>query len=385
MNHRPHSLIRPPTPHQEHLLAAALLPPEQAAAAWARWQQEVDLVADPVDGESFRLLPLVYHNLHAALPDAPHMARLKGIHRRAWVENQTHLHAGGVITAALQAEGLSTLLFKATALCLGTYPNPGLRPLGEFDLLVPAAQAQQASDLIIAQGWQPVDPPGRACRAEFFTVRHAQRFSHPAGHRLALHWRSLPHILDPALDQPGWDAAHPLPLHSLSVPALAPTDLLLQVCVDREGGSSAPQACWAADAMMILQRHAQTLEWSRLVRRAAALQVGQSLAAALAYLCQTFAAEIPPATLAALTALPVTAAERRRLKAQAGQHPGLGKLARLWQHYQEVGARQNPRARGAGGFLHYLMVYANRGSVGELLPWAAGKLARQLFTRRRPT
>lgn len=86
-----------PTRHQELLLTAALAAPDAAHRAWLDWNRDIDLIDDTIDLGSYRLLPLVYTNIQPLDNDLPHIGRLKGLHRRAWVETQLHLRAGANI------------------------------------------------------------------------------------------------------------------------------------------------------------------------------------------------------------------------------------------------------------------------------------------------
>jgi hypothetical protein len=66
-----------PTPVQTLLLRAALARDDGAVTAWQEWKAAADL--DHPDLGTIRMLPLVYRNLVARLPDDPLMGICKGI------------------------------------------------------------------------------------------------------------------------------------------------------------------------------------------------------------------------------------------------------------------------------------------------------------------
>ena len=200
-----------PTPAQEHLLRAALLRGPAALAAWEAWSAQTDL--DSLDAASFRLLPLLYVNLQAEgaerakraaqgagvevrvlrqaqdaqdageaqdvqeARDRQSLKKLKGIYRYHWSGNQVLFHDAAAVLDRLQAAGVQTLLLMGPALATLYYPNPGLRPVDEFDVLVPLSQAARAAEVLAEAGWQPL----LAAPAERL---HARLLLHPAGARL---------------------------------------------------------------------------------------------------------------------------------------------------------------------------------------------------------
>lgn len=70
-----------PSPLQEQVLRAALLPGEAGAAAWGRLRPELD-IDDLWDSEIYRMLPLVQRNLQGLGLDDPDLPRMRGLARR---------------------------------------------------------------------------------------------------------------------------------------------------------------------------------------------------------------------------------------------------------------------------------------------------------------
>jgi hypothetical protein len=199
-----------PTAQQELLLRAALLPGAAAQAAWQQWRTEVDVEEDHLDLGSFRLLPLVYHNLHKQGIDDPLMGRLKGMHRRAWVMNQLQFQACTQVLQSFHAAGIATLVLKGAALLCRYYPDQGVRPMGDFDVLVPKRQVVQAIEVLDQLGWQPVGHPREGLTPDYFAIRHAQGFANPTGRQLDLHW----HVLVTSLSARTAACSYPQPSHT---------------------------------------------------------------------------------------------------------------------------------------------------------------------------
>src|SRR3990172_6475884 len=104
-----------PTRAQELLLRAALLQGEPARHAWQHWRMQVNLEQE-WDAGTYRLLPLVYHNLRALGVDDPLMSKLRGIYRREWYKNQMLFHTIAEVLRLFHAAGIETMILKGSAL-----------------------------------------------------------------------------------------------------------------------------------------------------------------------------------------------------------------------------------------------------------------------------
>jgi hypothetical protein len=110
-----------PNPAQRLLLEAALLPGERALAAYRRWRAVVDL--DDIDPGSYRLLPLLAHNL-AGAADAG-LGRARGVLRHTWSRNLTLLASAAGIVTALEDAGIPVMILKGGALAVRCYASLG--------------------------------------------------------------------------------------------------------------------------------------------------------------------------------------------------------------------------------------------------------------------
>ena len=296
-----------PAPTQEHLLRAALLRGPAAVRAWETWSAQTALEA--LDTGSFRLLPLLYENLHAEGVAAPSMDKLKGIYRYHWSKNQVLFHQVAGVLDRLHAAGLQTLVLKGAALATLYYPNPGLRPMGDFDVLVPLHQAAAAAEVLAGAGWAPLlERPLRAFTPAYFSIRPGHGFRNAARQECDLHWHVFFQACWPEADAPFWQAARPLAFRGRATLALNPADQLLHLCTHCTLWNPVPSIRWVADAVWLLR--AVSVEWDRLVAQARTLGLSLHALETLAYLRGQFEAPVPEAVLAQLRAAPVSNLER---------------------------------------------------------------------------
>jgi len=142
--------IRGDAPYYDHLAGVA-----NPQTNWA---------ALPAQAESQGLAPLLYTHLHRAGVSLPPEVKqqLQGLylrHRRA-AQIRTALLAE--ILSAYQAAGIEVLVLKGAALAYLIYPEAGLRPMGDIDLLVKQAQIYEAQGLLAEMGFGvPLTRPDR--------------------------------------------------------------------------------------------------------------------------------------------------------------------------------------------------------------------------------
>ena len=111
-------------------------------------------------------------------------------------------------------------------------------------------------------------------------------------------------------DAPFWAASQPFALSGREYQTLCPTDMLLHVCFHGARWNVTPPLRWIADAMMILSRAGEEIDWLRLLELARERRLSLMLRETLGYLHRTFAAPVPPFVLATLGVTPVSRGER---------------------------------------------------------------------------
>jgi GT2 family glycosyltransferase len=312
-----------PDPLAEGLLRAAILPPDDAAAAWAAIRSQL-VLDDLWDPEVHRLLPLVHANLRDVVVDDPDLPRLKGLHRRTWYENQLALHHVRPALDELHGAGITVLFLKGAPLALQHYGDLGLRPMADIDILVPWDEAARALDVLEHAGW--VDTGGRS-RAQLFQRYHGSGLEHPDGGQLDVHWHLGTPLLLPdderASNDDFWAAAVPFvaPAHGIDALTLCPTDMLLHVIAHGLWAGSASTVRWVADARVVIGA-GDAIDWPRLVDQATRRRIAPLVGDALRYLAEVVDAPVPAQVVDELRASQTTRRERGLLRALAGSSSG---------------------------------------------------------------
>lgn len=331
-----------PTPDQELVLRAALSEGEPAREAWNRWADASDIGRpDPV---VVQLLPLVYRNLVDQGMEDPRLARLKPLYALTWASNQKTFEVLARTLALLDGEGVETLVFKGAALVPLHYRDPGVRGMGDFDLLVHPDRIPRATDALLGAGWKTF-----YWRPDLFEARfeHALPFVDGDGFSVDLHAHLLMACCGPGDDDPFWDASREAKIAGRPAHTLCPTDHLVHACVHGLNWVRIPPLRWITDAVTIV-RTADRIDWNRVEALARELEVARPLAAALRYLERNQGVPVPDETIRRIERIPVSWLDRRRFDA--------------WE--------RNPRGRPLHRFVHHYAMFRrgvrDRSVVGRL-------------------
>lgn len=301
-------------PFHERFLRVGLLPAAQAIPEWVALREDVELDAlwDP---DALRLLPLVYRTLADAGTEDPNLVRLKGVVRRAWYDNQVLFHRVRTALRALDEHDVPALLLKGTPLALECYPEVGLRPMVDVDLLVQPHDAGRALDALADAGWSPYHPVDNAeARPLGEQMVHQVACTDGNGSHIDLHWRFVPWVArdgsgqDPEL----WERARPIDIAGERAAAPSREDLLLLVILHafRAGWATVPR--WAADAVFLLRASADEFDWDHFVTRVVDGHLALPARDGLEYVWREFAAPVPTDALVELARAPAGRLERHR-------------------------------------------------------------------------
>jgi hypothetical protein len=358
-----------PTHHQELLLQAALLQGKRSFESWAEWESSAGV--DHLDEGSYRMLPLLYWNLHAQGIDHPLMNRLKGVHRRAWYENQILFHEMAPILEGFHKAGIRTMLLKGAALALRHYENQGLRPMRDIDILVPEEQAAPAIQLLKESKWVPITPVPAAFSESFQCYRHSIAFENASGRQMDLHWHVLYWCRRRGADREFWEDSVPMKFQDLPVRSLNPTDQFLHVCVHGIEWNDIPPMRWVADAMTIL-RTSRDIDWDRFVQQTRKRRLALPLKDALNYLHAVFDAPIPQAVLTALREMRISRDDfldyERIINPLKLQGP-IETFRAIYARYRRSAPKRRPH-RHVVEFARFLQYYWDLEHPWQLLPVA---------------
>jgi hypothetical protein len=343
-----------PSRQQELLLRAAILQGPAALEAWEAWKSGVEL--DLLEPGSRRLLPLLYQNLVAHDVRDPLLAGLRDSYRSTWVQNQTRFHFMSSLLRSLHQAGIPTMVLKGAALALLHYQDYGLRPLGDFDLLVPTDQAVVALGLLARLGWTEKQPPARALTPALQAILHGRAFMHPNGQELDLPWHVLHGCCYVGADDDFWADALSTTVQGAPTHALNPTDQLLHICVHGCEWKPVRAPRWVADAMAILRTPQAEIDWDRLAAQAEQRRLILPLGDALRYLQDLVEAPIPASAIQALQRMRTSRVERLEYASLTNPPGPLGTLPATWVRYLRLarGASGGSLQPRFAGFLRYL-------------------------------
>jgi hypothetical protein len=260
-----------PTPTEELLVRAALLPTELALDAWRRWCETESPRA--TDWRSRQILPYVAHHLGDAIgPDAGEVARLQ--RRRNWADNRLDLAVLAEAIDALRDVAPDPVVVKGAALVDEVYP-PGLRPMGDADLVVGPDAYEAAIEHLLGAGWQPID------RVSDRHVSRAAALASPTGRSVDLHrWAAFPRgtrrpdlgLVARAVPSPRFPGAR----------VLAPADALVLAVVHGPDVTAASSIRWPIDVARLAAHHADEPRfWDDVAASARELGAGRLVGTAL--------------------------------------------------------------------------------------------------------
>lgn len=348
-----------PTATQELLLDATVGDIAGAAQAFARWRREQDLAR--IDDGSARLLPLLVPRAAHFPSDDPAWPVIRGCYRRAYFHGQMLLARAGEATALLAYAGISTIALKGGALLRYYDGNPALRPMNDFDGLVPCECAVDAIGVLVAHGWTSTLPLPQLLPEAY----HSACFTSRDGLDFDLHWHVVASNNDPAAEADIWAGAIPCEISGTRIRALGPEDLLTVVCAHAAQWSPITSVRWVADTLAILRGEGRTFDWARVGVQAARWNVVPQLAETLSYLRDRWSVDVPAAVFAHFAKARVTGIDRRAYAVLGRMPDTAAYLARPWHRYR-IRTREMGTLAALPGFVRYLKITLGLGSARDL-------------------
>lgn len=156
------------TKEQILLVHAAVKAPPDSCDCWRQWLARVDIEQEHIDALSYQVLPLVYHNLSRWSLEFPWKDKLKGIYRRAWLENQLLFQQISPLLQQFHLRGIPVLVPDDLTSILRLYHHRGARRLGALALVVSPKAIPAALDILYEMGMIAKSKyPERYLRADF--------------------------------------------------------------------------------------------------------------------------------------------------------------------------------------------------------------------------
>jgi putative nucleotidyltransferase-like protein len=192
----------------------------------------------------------------------------------------------------LTAAGMEPVVMKGPAVAM-RYPAPGLRPMDDLDVLLPASQHDRAVRVLMEAGWTRFDRPGQHHDTVMFLPQ-------APGFALELHrsldtWRDAAHGVR-AKDV--WDARIPIECMGTKAFGLPPEIELVTLAVHAgKPFHHYSRLIWSVDFAVVVHAAGATFDWDalgRLIRRTATTTL---VAVALRH-ARALGADVPDALLA---------------------------------------------------------------------------------------
>jgi hypothetical protein len=273
----------------------------QAAAELDGWEKVLAQLKD------HRMASLLYVHLKGAGVELPPDVKrsLQSLYVRHRWADQVRRRVLREILAAFQADEIPALVLKGAALSHLVYPESGLRPMSDLDILVPRPEVWRAGRVLAKLGFDVPLPPGRKLFHHHLPV--ATRRDEGLLVAVELHHRLTSDYFDNAraylravlasvsghstseeelgqelvsFNMPGkrgsgwdqaWPALDPLPfsLDGLTVHTLGYEDMLGHVCqhlISHVNVWDYARLIWMADLVSLAERFASEIDWARVRR-----------------------------------------------------------------------------------------------------------------------
>jgi hypothetical protein len=283
-------------------------PAEWSAFSAAEWDQLV------LNAHAQGLAPLLYWILSKSgkFSSIPETARntLRGMYSATWMNNQLILRELETFARAFKQVGIPLLALKGACYALTIYPDIGLRPMGDLDVLIPAAMRSEAVRIARSLGYGDTEPEATPGLDELLGHHDGLQKAGSPSISLEIHY-SLVADKTFRFAVPVdwfWEQTEPLitPLlksGDLDLLMLTPAPQLLYAgshAMLQHGGVNAPLR-WFYDMDRLIRFYGERLDWNLLLRQAYQFEWGSALCAALAQTAAFFNTPIPEQVLISLS------------------------------------------------------------------------------------
>jgi hypothetical protein len=244
---------------------AAELAPSLATVPPARLESLIEQAAAQGVGPLVRNR-LVRLRLFDALPP-PARDALDAQYLQESVRALARYHELGTLADRLAETGTRVIALKGIYLAKAVYAEPGLRPMGDMDLLFLVQDLNEVQAALIALGYER---EGMEFPPSYYPPRLHQLppFTRDGATAIEVHTRIERPSAPFAIDHDGiWERARPWPAGGQGVLALAPEDLLLHLCLHAVYHHKFRIGLNAlVDIALVVER--ESLDWAALTARA---------------------------------------------------------------------------------------------------------------------
>ncbi len=256
--------------------------------------------------------PLIYWKLSQAgklsfLPDFAR-ASLREAYAATWMANQKILQELELLARLFNEAGIPVVVLKGACFALTIYPDIGLRPMGDLDILVPKAKLDQAVQIAREQGYVNAVPDAAPGLNDLIGHHACLRKLESPTNLLEIHDSLVAEQFFTYAAPMGWFWEQTQPLEHAKYPnlhMLTPTAQVLFAAAHamlQHGAQNAPLR-WFYDIDQLIRVYQDKLDWDALISQARVFEWGSALSAALAQTEKLFDTPIPAPVRATLLEL----------------------------------------------------------------------------------
>lgn len=225
----------------------------------------------PSQAETHGVGPLLYVHLRAAgVQLAPEVKQqLQGLYLRHRRANQVRTRMLVEILEVYRAAGIQALVLKGSALAHLLYPEPGLRPMGDIDLLVSRGEVHQAQRLLAELGFDAYLPSTTDLPDKHLLAATKQIDEFPISVEVHYDLFNQGYARSTTLENLAGKVV-PFSLPGLTAYTLGYEDMLWHLCQHIAYHTTVwrpVRLIWAADIVGWAERFALEIDWASVARR----------------------------------------------------------------------------------------------------------------------
>ncbi len=248
---------------------------------------------------------------------------LRLVYAATRIRNQAIFSELASLLPLFHRAGIPVVLLKGACFALTVYPDPGLRPMGDADLLVPRLKLAEAVRIARSQGFVDAAPEAAPGLRDLLNHEICLRRAGPQPVTLELHHSLVAERTFTYAVPVDWFWQQTEALKSSRAGfgqawMLTPTAQVLYAAAHamlQHGGEIAPLR-WFYDLDLLIRHYRDRLDWELLLSQARKFEWGSALEAALAQTVAYFATPVPDPVRAALVGSPDRHRELVALKQQ---------------------------------------------------------------------
>jgi len=307
-----------PSQTTHHTLSAIITDRIEVSNGLALSAADWDTLVECAEAEG--VAPMVYWALSKAgrfgsIPE-PAQRALRALYVATWRHNEELFRELEGLMRAFDRAALPVVLLKGACFGLTIYPDAGLRPMDDLDLLVPASRLSEAADIAVALGFDGTLPEASPGLNEMLGHHLFLHKSTPYPVTLEIHYSLVADKVFTYAVPVDWFWTQTQPLDGGaakrfgSILMLTPAAQVLYAAAHamlQHGGRSSPLR-WFYDLHLLIRYYDSRVDWNLLLSQARVFEWSSALAAALTQTQTCFDTPIPVHVRAAL----LTASDRHQ-------------------------------------------------------------------------